>query len=168
MLETVRLKLREMTIDDIDPFLTIFSDPKVMKSFGGIIFNRRQMKQWVLRNLGHQEQYGYGLFSVILKANDLLVGDCGLEHMEVCGRPEVEIGYDFRSDYWGQGLATEAAAAVRDFALDELGLPRVISLIRPENIASVRVSEKIGMAKEREIQRGGATYWVFSLSRSEP
>jgi RimJ/RimL family protein N-acetyltransferase len=80
----------------------------------------------------------------------------------------VEIGYDFRSDYWGQGLATEAAAAVRDFALDELGLPRVISLIRPENVASVRVSEKIGMAKEREIERGGATYWEFSLSRSEP
>ena len=167
MLETDRLKLREMTVDDVDPLLVIFSDPEVMKSFGGILFDRKQMEQWVGRNLDHQKQYGYGLFSVILKTDDVLVGDCGLEHMEVDGRAEVEIGYDFRSDYWGQGLATEAAAAVRDFALVELGLERVISLIRPENVASLRVAEKIGMAKEKEIKRGEATYWVYALSRSE-
>ena len=167
MLETNRLRLQEMTIDDIDPLLAIFSDPEVMKSFGGILFDRKQMEQWVRRNLDHQRQYGYGLFSVMLKSNDVLVGDCGLEHMEVDGQAEVEIGYDFRSDYWGQGLATEAAAAVRDFALGELGLQRVVSLIRPENIASLRVAEKIGMTKEKEIKRGEAMYWIFSLSRSE-
>jgi ribosomal-protein-alanine N-acetyltransferase len=164
-LETNRLRLQEMTIEDIDPLLAIFSDPEVMKSFGGMLFDRKQMEQWVRRNLGHQRQYGYGLFSVMLKSNDVLVGDCGLEHMEVDGRAEVEIGYDFRSDYWGRGLATEAAAAVRDFALVQLGLQRVISLIRPENIASIRVAEKIGMTKEKEIKRGEATYWVFSLEK---
>lgn len=167
MLETDRLRLREMTIDDVNPLLVIFSDPEVMKSFGGILFDRRQMERWVRRNLDHQKLYGYGLFSVILKAEDVLVGDCGLEHMEVDGRGEVEIGYDFRSDYWGRGLATEAAVAVLDFALVRLGLPRVISLIRPDNIASLRVAEKIGMAKEKEIERGGTKYWIFSRSRSE-
>ena len=167
MLETDRLKLREMTMDDVDPLLVIFSNPEVMKSFGGLLFDRKQMEQWVRRNLDHQRQYGYGLFSVMLKFNDVLVGDCGLEHMEVDGQAEVGIGYDFRSDYWGRGLATEAAAAVRDFALVELALPRVVSLIRPDNVASLRVAEKIGMAKEKEIKRGEATYWVFSLSRSD-
>jgi RimJ/RimL family protein N-acetyltransferase len=153
-----------MTIDDVNAIMLIFSDPEVMKSFGGDPFDRKQTEGWVNRNLDHQRQYGYGLFSVILKSDETLVGDCGLEHMEVDGRAEVEIGYDFRSDYWGQGLATEAASAVRDFALIELGLPRVISLIRPDNVASRRVAEKIGMVKEKDIMRGGQTYWIYSLS----
>jgi RimJ/RimL family protein N-acetyltransferase len=154
-----------MTIEDLDDLLRIFSDPKVMQSFGGVLFDRARMKQWLLRNLNHQDQYGYGLFSVILKANGELVGDCGLEHIEVEESPEVEIGYDFLSAYWGRGLATEAAGAVRDYAFDQLGLYRVISLIRPENLASIRVSEKIGMAKEKKCLLGAQLYYVYSLSR---
>jgi RimJ/RimL family protein N-acetyltransferase len=123
------------------------------------------MRQWVQSNLDHQDRHGYGLFSVILKSNGELVGDCGLEHMEVDGSPEVEIGYDFRSTYWGQGLATEAAAAVRNYAFQELGLGRVISLIRPDNPASMRVAEKIGMVKEKELLRGSQVYCVYSQSR---
>ncbi len=164
MCETKRLILRKMTMEDLDDLLRIFSDPKVMRSFGGILFDRERMKQWLLRNLDHQTRYGYGLFSVILKANGELVGDCGLEHIEVEGSPEVEIGYDFLSAYWGQGLATEAAGAVRDYAFDQLGLHRVISLIRPENLASIRVAEKIGMVKEKECVRGSQLYHVYSLS----
>jgi ribosomal-protein-alanine N-acetyltransferase len=164
MLETRRLILRKMTMEDLDDLLRIFSDPKVMRSFGGVLFDRARMKQWLLRNLDHQDRYGYGLFSVIFRANGELVGDCGLEHTEVEGSPEVEIGYDFRSAYWGRGLATEAAGAVRDYAFDQLGLRRVISLIRPDNLASIRVAEKIGMAKEKECVRGGQPYYVYSLS----
>ena len=152
-------------MDDLDDLLAIFSDPKVMRSFDGVLFDRTMMKKWVGRNLDHQDRHGYGLFSVILKSNGELVGDCGLEHMEVGGSPEVEIGYDFRSTYWGQGLATEAAAAVRDYAFQELGLDRVISLIRPDNPASMRVAEKIGMLKEKELMRGNQVYHVYSQSR---
>ncbi len=71
-----------------------------MASFGATPFDRRQMEQWVQRNLDHQARYGYGLFSVILKANGLLIGDCGLERMEVGNTSETELGYDVRSDYW--------------------------------------------------------------------
>ena len=164
MLETGRLILRKMTMEDLDDLLHIFSDPKVMRSFGGVLFDRERMKQWLLRNLDHQARYGYGLFSVILKANGELVGDCGLEHTEVEGSPEVEIGYDFLSAYWGRGLATEAASAVRDYAFDQLGLPRVISLIRSDNLASIRVAQKTGMVKEKECVRGSQLYYVYSLS----
>ena len=83
--------------------------------------------------------------------------------MEIDGTAEVELGYDFRSDYWGRGLATEAASAVRDFAFTQLGLSRLISLIRPENVASRRVSEKVGMVKEKEILRAGHTYCVYAM-----
>src|SRR3712207_1073528 len=113
-IETARLLLRPMRPDDTDSLLRIFGDPRVMASFGGILFDRAQMEQWTRRNLEHQRQYGYGLFSIVLKASRELIGDCGLEHMELGGRPAVELGYDLRSDHWGQGLATEAAAAVRD------------------------------------------------------
>jgi ribosomal-protein-alanine N-acetyltransferase len=164
MLETRRLILRMMRPEDVDGLLKIFSDPKVMKSFGVDPFNRGQMEKWVWRNIIHQQKHGYGLFSVIHKDDHVLVGDCGLEHMEVLGQQEVELGYDFRSDYWGQGLASEAARAVRDFALFTLHLPRIISLIRPDNIASRRVSEKIGMEKEQDIMRGEKKYYVYSLS----
>jgi RimJ/RimL family protein N-acetyltransferase len=167
MIETARLLLRPMRATDLDELLQIFTDPKVMASFGGILFERPEMEQWIHRNLTHQEQYGYGLFAVILKANGRLIGDCGLERTEVGAVPETELGYDFRSDYWNQGLATEAAAAVRDYALQELELPRLISLIRQGNQASQRVAEKIGMRLVAELTRYGHDYWMYALAHED-
>jgi RimJ/RimL family protein N-acetyltransferase len=167
VLETERLLLRPMTIDDVDALLPMFTDPVVMASFGGVLFDRDQMERWVRRNLAHQEVHGYGLFTVVLRESGAVVGDCGLEHMEVLGAPEVEVGYDLRSGYWGRGLATEAAIAVRDFAFGELGLERLISLIRAGNAASVRVAEKVGMSAERTFERGGVEYRMYSISRAD-
>jgi RimJ/RimL family protein N-acetyltransferase len=165
-LETPRLLLRPMTDEDINPLLLIFTDPLVMASFDNIIFSREQMHAWLQRNLKHQDEYGYGLFAVILKEDGVLIGDCGLEWMELEGKTEVELGYDFRSEYWNRGLATEAAAAVRDYTLNTLRLTRVISLIRPENQASIRVAEKVGMEREREVLRGGKRYLVYAQARN--
>jgi len=167
-LETPRLRLRLMQPSDLDDLLKIFGDPKVMASFGAATlgaatFNREQMEGWMQRNLEHQNRHGYGLFSVILKSKGLLIGDCGLEHMEVDGDPATELGYDFRSDYWNQGFATEAARAVRDYAFNVLHLPRLISLIRVGNGASKRVSEKIGMRLVAEITQHGIPYWKYAL-----
>jgi RimJ/RimL family protein N-acetyltransferase len=156
-----------MIEEDVDDLLLVFSDPKVMASFGGQLFDRYMMTRWVARNLAHQAQHGYGLFSLVLRDDGTLIGDCGLEHMEVDGKSEVEIGYDIRSDYWNRGYATEAATAVRDFALGELGLPRVVSLIRPGNVASRRVAEKIGMKPDKEISRGEHPYWIYAVTRDE-
>src|SRR5262245_24340823 len=123
LLETPRLHLRLMQANDVDHLLAIFADPKVMAAFGVPPFDRAQMTQWVQRNLDHQTVHGYGLFSVILKATGLLIGDCGLELIDVDGVPAAELGYDFRSEYWNQGYATEAARAVRDYAFGYLQLP---------------------------------------------
>jgi RimJ/RimL family protein N-acetyltransferase len=163
-IETKRLLLRSMTAEDTDDFLRLFSDPLVMASFGARPFDRTQAERWVRRNLEHQEKHGYGLFSVILKEEGRLIGDCGLEHMEVGGQPEVELGYDLLSAHWGRGYATEAASAVRDFAFDRLALPRLISLIRCSNAASCRVAEKIGMVRERETTLGEQPYLIYAIS----
>lgn len=144
-LETPRLRLRLMQADDVDHLLAIFADPKVMAAFGEPPFDRAQMTRWVQRNLDHQTAYGYGLFSVILKTKELLIGDCGLELIDMDGVQTPELGYDFRSDFWNHGYATEAAQAVRDYAFQHLQLPRLISLIRVGNLPSRRVAEKIGM-----------------------
>ena len=167
ILETTRLILRPMKAADIDALLVIFTDPQVMAAFDEEPFNREQMSRWLGRNLDHQEKYGYGLFSVLLKENGLLIGDCGLEVMEVDGIQVAELGYDFRSDYWNQGYATEAASAVRNYAFDVLELPQLISLIRVHNAASQRVSEKIGMARISEFETHGIQYWKYGLSRAE-
>ena len=164
-LETSRLLLRRMQASDVDRLLHIFADPKVMAAFNAAPFNRDQMEGWVQRNLDHQTRHGYGLFSVILKSEELLIGDCGLEHMEVDGAQSAELGYDFRSDYWNQGYATEAASAVRDYAFQELHLPHLISLIRVGNLASRRVAEKIGMRLAAEITLNGVRYWKYALER---
>ena len=166
-IETPRLILRPMREDDTEALLPIFADPLVMAAFDSVPFDRQQMARWVERNLNHQTRYGYGLYSVILKANQLVVGDCGLTRMTVADRTEVELGYDFRSDYWNQGLATEAAIAVRDYAFAGLGLPRLVSLIRHGNLASRRVAEKVGLRFTADIMHDGTAYWLYACSRED-
>jgi RimJ/RimL family protein N-acetyltransferase len=134
-----------------------------MASFNTAPFERKQMEGWIQRNLEHQERYGYGLFSVSLKSNDQLIGNCGLEHMEVGSEKVTELGYDFRSDHWNQGYATEAALAVRDYAFNELSLPSLISLIRTGNQSSRRVSEKIGMSLIDEFVLNEISYWKYGI-----
>lgn len=165
-LETERLLLRPMQATDIDSLSLIFTDPRVMASFGGELFSRAQMERWLARNLDHQNEFGYGLFSVFLKRDGTLIGDCGLEQMEVEGVRVAELGYDFRSEYWNQGFATEAACAVRDYAFDILRLPQLISLIRVGNLASKRVAEKVGMKLVDEFTRYEIRYWKYSIKRS--
>jgi RimJ/RimL family protein N-acetyltransferase len=162
-LETKRLVLRPMLETDIDALYLIFTDLKVMAAFNHPPFTREQMEHWLKRNLDHQSEYGYGLFSVILKETGELIGDCGLEQMEVGGEQIAELGYDFRSGFWNQGYATEAASAVRDYAFDVLKLPRLISLIRVGNLASKRVAEKVGMTLAEEFMRYDTPYWKYSL-----
>jgi RimJ/RimL family protein N-acetyltransferase len=167
MIETDRLILRLMNETDIDDMLKIFTDRNVMRSFDLQSFSREQMEKWVNRNLDHQNKYGYGLFSVILKSNQELIGDCGLEHTEFEGKTCVEIGYDFLSKYRNQGYATEAAQAVRDYAIEKLNIDsRIIcSFIRKNNRASQRVSEKISMQKVKEYRAYNIDRYLYAFSK---
>lgn len=166
MIETARLFLRPLQAADTDDLLHVFADPRVMASFGVAPFERGQMEEWVQEHLHHQVEFGFGTFAVILKANGMLIGDCALEQMDIEGDKAVELGYDFRSDYWHQGLATEAASALRDWAFGTLRLPRLISIIRIGNRASQRVAERLGMQCVGEFTRYGSRYWKYALDSS--
>lgn len=163
-LETRRLILRPMLESDLESLLLIFTDPKVMAAFNHPSFTHEQMSRWLKRNLDHQDEYGYGLLSVIFKETGELIGDCGLEQME--DMSGAELGYDFRSDFWNQGYATEAATAVRDYTFNVLNLPQLISLIRVGNLASKRVAEKVGMTLTEEFTRYDIRYWKYSLKHA--
>ena len=161
-LRTKRLVLRPMTAEDAPQMLGLFGDPGFMAAFDSQPFGERQVEHWVARNLTHQSQHGYGLWTVELRESGEMIGDCGLQHMQIDGIPEVELGYDLRRDHWGQGLATEAARAVMRHAYDALGIQRLVSLVRTSNTASARVAEKVGMQRERYLTVHGVAYALFA------
>jgi ribosomal-protein-alanine N-acetyltransferase len=164
ILETERLLLRPMNADDLDDLLGIFGDPAVMAAFRAEPLDREHVRAWLERNLEHQRAHGYGLFAVSSKDDARVIGDCGLELMQIEGERVAELGYDFRSDCWNRGYATEAACAVRDYAFGSLALPRLVSLIQPGNPASERVARKTGLRKVGRLERSGRTYLRYEIS----
>lgn len=99
----------------------------------------------------YYRQYGFGLWATIHKATEQFIGRCGLIPWTLEGQKEVEVAYLLDKAYWGQGLATEVAEAIRDYGFTQLGLSRLICLIDPGHYASRRVAEKIGMTLEQSL-----------------
>ena len=166
VLETERLILRTMREDDAEAFLDIFSDPIAMRYFG-VIFDLPRMNQWVRSNLKHEKQHGFSLLTVILKDNNEVIGDCGLETDEIDGQTVVGIGFDFRRQYWGKGYATEAALAVLDYGFTQFGFDSISGWIDPENSPSQRVAERIGMTVEKYVMCGEKKYALYSINRKD-
>jgi RimJ/RimL family protein N-acetyltransferase len=151
-----------MKESDTDAFLRIFSDPEAMKYFG-VIFDRARMEKWVKDNLAHQKEYGFSLMTVVLKENDRIIGDCGLETTEIEGVNTVGIGFDFIRKYWNQGFATEAGKAVLEYGFKTFDFDKISAWIDPQNAASRRVAEKIGMSLEKTVLRGKKEYSIYSI-----
>lgn len=166
MVETKRLILRGMKEDDAGELLDIFSDPIAMRYFG-VIFDRSRMDKWVRDNLEHQDKYGFSLFSVVLKENNEVIGDCGLETDTIDGQTIVGIGFDFRRLYWGKGYATEAALAVLKYGFTQFDFDRISAWIDPENGPSQRVAERIGMVVDKYVIRGGKKYALYSIKKKD-
>ena len=162
VLATGRLILREMTLDDVDELLEVFSDPEAMQ-FYPKPFDRPMTQTWVERNIQRYTQYGFGLWALMLKESGELIGDCGLVLQAVDGVEAVEIGYHVRRDLWGLGFATEAAQACRDYGFSQLGCTKLISLIHPANLASRRVAEKTGMRLTKETEWRGNPTCVYAI-----
>jgi [ribosomal protein S5]-alanine N-acetyltransferase len=165
ILETSRLFLRPFQEDDIGRLAELMANRDFMRfSLGPYT---REQTQTVLQKFLTWNQAGLpSQFALVLRQNNDLLGYCGfLHHPEL--PEEVEIGYRLDPGYWNHGLITEAARAVRDYAFVGLKLPRVISLIHPENVPSRRVAEKIGLIPEKEITFHGFPTTVFALSREQ-
>ena len=164
---TKRLFLRLFTPAD-EPALThLFADPAVMR-FGDGPRPPEWVRGWLGDTLESYARRGYGPWAVVEKVSGETIGYCGLFHYaDVNGRPEIEIGYRLARAWWGRGYATEAVSAARDYAFTTLGLPRLIALIDPANVASLRVAEKAGLRFEAEAMLPGYTYpdRVYTIER---
>ncbi|HYY13117.1 MAG TPA: GNAT family N-acetyltransferase [Chthoniobacterales bacterium] len=165
-LETERLILRPFREDDLDRLAELFANPDFMRFSLGR-YTREQTAGFVDKIIGWQRAGLPSLFAVELKPERPLLGYCGFFHHPPEVTTDVEIGYRLHPGYWNRGLMTEAARAVRDHAFRDLQLPRVISLVHPENIGSRRVAEKNGMTVEKQIIFRGFPTLVFAIGREQ-
>jgi ribosomal-protein-alanine N-acetyltransferase len=163
VIETERLRLRPLTPDDLDAVHGLFSDPVVMRFSITGVRNRVASRAWLERAIREYRERGHGFLAAVLKDEGRYAGHAGLLSQEVDGRREVEIAYWLLRHYWGSGLATEAACALRDHGLNVLGRKRLIALIVPENAASRRVAEKVGMTCERLTTWKSTRVCVYSM-----
>jgi len=164
VLQTARLLLREFISQDADALALVLSDPQNMRYYPAP-YDRAGVEQWIERNRQRYQDDGVGLWAMELTKTQQIIGDCGIILQEVEGERLYEIGYHLRRDFWGQGLATEAAIACRDWAFAHLKADRLISLIRPENLPSCRVAERTGMTVWKEVNWQGLPHCVYSIER---
>jgi RimJ/RimL family protein N-acetyltransferase len=162
VIESDRLILRRLTPDDAENVLQIVGDSETMRFYPHTL-DLAGAKQLILRHLQFYKRHGIGLWAVTIKPGMDFVGTCGLIPQDVEGEQETEIGYMFVRNYWGKGYATESAIRCREYAKQELGLHRVVSLIDRDNLPSQRVAQKIGMKKEKEIFKWDRNIWVFAM-----
>lgn len=165
VIETERLLLRELTLDDVDAMFAILGDAEAMKYYPRL-FSRDDAVDWINRSLERYRRDGFSLYAVALKTNTgNVIGDCGLIRQEVEGESLIEVAYHFRCDCWGRGYATEAARSCMSYAFRRLNAPKVVSLIRPENVPSRRVAERNGMAVERQVTVFNAPHLLYAMRR---
>ena len=147
LFQTARLRVRRWIAQDLQALEDVYGDRDAMRWVGdGEPLSRLQCEEWLQVTDANYRKLGYGMFTVEARGTGAVVGFCGLVHPG--GQPDVEVKYAFLRSYWGQGLATEAVAALLAFAGEILGIEHVIATVAPDNTASHRV-----LAKARMTQR---------------
>ncbi|MBN4074184.1 GNAT family N-acetyltransferase [bacterium AH-315-E10] len=164
MIETDRLRLRPLQHSDHEAMVRTFmsfQDPCNVDECSGYV-------RWHIQNyIDHYSTHGYSMLAIVLKSNNSVIGDCGLEYYaDIDGRPEVEIAYEIEKKHWNNGYVTEAASAVLEHAFTTLGLERIASFIDEGPSASRRVLEKIGLTLEKKIMKEDVPQLLYSLNKT--
>ncbi len=152
LLETERLWLREYVLEDAEATYKLGSNPLVQKYTGDPCFSSVEDARTILLQhpMEDYRKYGYGRWAMILKENDRLIGMAGLKYLPEWD--EVDVGYRLLPELWGRGLATEASLACIRYGFEKLALSRIIGLVDPLNVQSVRVLEKCGLKFEKMVE----------------
>jgi ribosomal-protein-alanine N-acetyltransferase len=153
---TRRLLLRRLSMTDGEAMDAVFGDAEVMR-FGDGTKSPAQVRHWIEQWIEQlYDRWGFGMWAVLRRSDQMTIGYCGLSRFPNRVAPgETEIGFRLARPFWGQGFATGAVMASRDYALATLKLPKLVALIDPANKASIRVVEKAGFAYEREAMLAG-------------
>lgn len=150
--ETKRLIFRKLELTDAEDLYRIYSNPETMRFMGKGSDSAEEERRNIQKHIeNYYGNYGFGLWATILKENNRLIGRCGLLYQEMEGVKDLELAYLLDCDYWGQGFATEAARAIVNIGFEKFDFSRIVAVINPQNAASIRVAEKVGLRFEREI-----------------
>jgi [ribosomal protein S5]-alanine N-acetyltransferase len=166
-IETERLLLRPFCLDDIEPSYVMNLDAEVSRytADGGVV-SREEIKRRIVENVfGDYEKYGFGRLAVELKTENKFIGFAGLKYLD--DLKEVDLGYRFMKEYWGKGIATEAAKASVNFGFETLGLNKIVAMVLPENRSSIRVLEKLNFTFEKEFAEHDHLARLYSLRKSD-
>ncbi len=159
---TARLHAERLTPDHADVVHALHRNARTMAGLGGVR-DAAQTTAWLERNLAHWDAHGFGAWMLRESEDGPVIGRAVLRHLLLAGVDEIEVGYALHPDCWGRGLATEIAHACVRFGRTELEAPSLIGVTSPDNLASQRVLEKIGMRYERDVELDGVQLRSFRL-----
>ena len=168
ILETDRLLLRHPEMADLDDLYALYRDPEMRRYFpdGTLTYEEtKEELEWYLH--GHPEHPLLGLWATIHKPDGCFIGRCGLLPWTIDGQDEVEIAYMIAKPYWRQGLGAEAARGIRDYGFQTLKLPRLISMMYPENQASINTAKKIGMTFAKEAEDEAGRFLIYAIANPD-
>jgi [ribosomal protein S5]-alanine N-acetyltransferase len=155
-IETQRMRLSRWQPCDAVAFRPIAQDPQVMRYVNnGEPWSDAKVRDFIARQMRHIAQNGFCFWKIQRKPDGRLIGLCGLQALRLGSRWEVEIGWWLTPPNWGRGLASEAAGAVMRVAPGTLNIERIVAIAIPENYASRRIMQKIGMRYERNVCHRG-------------
>lgn len=168
-IETSRLRLRRYTAGEEKLVYRLMSDPRVMRFYPEPydVERSRRVFDWILDSY---ERHGYCFLAVERKSDDRYIGHVGLLHWDdVDAREDVEVAYLLLPEYWGQGYATEAARACRDWAFENLAADRVVSFIDVHNAPSIAVAQRNGMSRLKRLEQNrlGRPIYVYGITREQ-
>ena len=162
-LETDRLLLRAWRNEDFETYAKMCADPEIMRYLGGKTLDRMEAWRHMAVLVGHWELLGYGHWAVEEKGSGKFAGRLGFLNPE--GWPGFEIGWTLGREFHGKGYATEGAKRALRYAFEELDKDHVISLIHPENKASIRVAERLGERLEGKTELLGHDVLIYGIDR---
>jgi len=164
IVETQRLLLRHFKPQDLEPLYALYRDPEIRRYFPDgtrTLAETKEELDWFLN--GHPRHPELGLWATIHKETNRFIGRCGLLPWTIDGQDEVEVAYLLAKEFWGQGLATEAARAIAAYAFEKLHLTRLICLVDRDNRASIHVATKTGMRFEKEGEDEKGPFLLYSM-----
>lgn len=168
ILETERLILRELGQNDFQDLAEILKNPKVMYAYEHD-FSENDVQEWLDRQIERYRKYGFGLWAVILKDINKIIGQAGLTIQPYKNTEVLEIGYLLKENFWHCGYAIEAAYGCKKYAFEYLNKDKVYSIIKAGNLASINVAESLGMSKEDEFitqyYNGDMLHFLYSVHR---
>lgn len=159
---TPRLTARNVQPEDLALLEQLHRDPQVMATLGGVR-SAEESARFLREKMAHWDRYGFGYWIFRTSHSGEFVGRGGIQHVEVGGNAEIEVGYTVAAHFWGQGYATEMARALVTLATEQLGLRNLVCFTLTTNQASQRVMAKVGFQFEREIVHAGAPHVLYRL-----